>query len=98
CALDICKLAVLVFGNLHLRVNVLLLPIQPVPVPRVDASNQQYADQDLDYRRTNLAELHRRRSHRRSRAFTLRFGYSQQIDSDHSCSKLLSAKPTATAN
>src|SRR2546423_98215 len=92
------QLTILLLCHSHVAGNRSRLAVQVIPVPAVADPQQYEGDKNLHCRRTNFAELHGRRANRYPRALILRFGCPQQIDSDHSSSKLLKAKPTATAN
>src|SRR5207344_3367870 len=69
-----------------------------VPVAQVEESGKNHDHQDLQLGRAHIAQFHRR--HRwtaAAPALALALGIFQQINFDHRDSKLLRAKPTATA-
>src|SRR5580700_3055095 len=96
--LYIAEFAVLLFGRRHLFGDRLRLLVQPVPVAEIQRPGYQDYDQHLQLGRSHIAHFHRR--HRRSAGAALAFPLRcfEQVDSDHRDSKLLKAKPTATAS
>src|SRR5271165_3037272 len=95
----IAELSIFLLRRLHLRRDRFSLPIEPVPVAKIQQPGQQYHHQHLQPGRPYVPHFHR--GHRRSAAtapLIFPFGVFQQIDFDHRDSKLLKARPTATAS
>src|SRR5215470_5301140 len=95
--LHIRQFPVLPLGVFHLGGDRFALVVKPVPVHQVRQADNYYDHQDLQLGRSHIA--HFDRGHRRTaaRALALSFGGFEKIDFDHKDSKLLRAKPTATA-
>src|SRR6202041_1204318 len=89
--------AILLLRRSRLHIDRFLLPIKLIPVGRVDRACDQQDHRHLQHWSAQVAQTEARHVERRA-FLAFRFRRSQQIDSDHSFSKLLRAKPTATAN
>src|SRR5208337_3380175 len=95
--LDVGQFAILLLRHPHFHFDRFLFPVELVPVPEIEGAGDQKHGSDLDQGPAQVAELAARHADGRT-FFAFRFCTTQQIDSDHSFSKLLRAKPTATAN
>jgi hypothetical protein len=71
--------------------------IQPVPVAQVEQPDYHHHHQDLQLGRSHVAHFHRGHGGTAATALALAFGYFEKVDFDHRDSKLLRARPTATA-
>src|SRR5579862_806407 len=71
--------------------------LEPVPVAQVEQPGQHDHHQDLQLGRSHVAHFHRWHRWTAAAPLTFALGIFEQIDFDHSDSKLLRAKPTATA-
>src|SRR5258708_1211424 len=96
----VAEFAVFLLVLLHLLRDRLCLPVQPPPVATPQKPGHQQHHQHLQLGRTHVAHFHR--GHHRAAAAAGALVFSpctfEQIDSDHRDSKLLKARPTATAS
>src|SRR5262249_27247632 len=96
--LDFSQLAVFLESDRHLVGNFLFLFVEVVPEAGVQRSRHHQQHQDLQLRRSPWTGFDRRCGRGAAAPLALLLRDSQQIDSDHRSSKLLRAKPTATAS
>src|SRR5581483_7692146 len=80
-----------------LGVNLLRKIVEPIPVAKIAQADDYDHDQDLQLRRPHVSHFHGGHRRAASAAFALSFGGFEKVDFDHRDSKLLRAKPTATA-
>src|SRR5438309_9093059 len=95
--LHVGEFAILLFRDFHLRGYSLSLMIQAIPVAQIAQAYDHHHGQDLQLGRPHIAHFDRRHGRGRARALAFAFGDFEQVDFDHRDSKLLRAKPTATA-
>src|SRR5215469_9828648 len=91
------QFAILLLGDLHLGVDFFREMVQPIPVHQVRQADDHHHHQDLQLGRSHVSHFHRGHHRAAAATFALAFGCFQKVDFDHRDSKLLRAKPTATA-